>query len=376
MSKLLPQRSIRLLPRTNYERFTGNRGEIFYDPVNDTLRVFDSETQGGSILATRSWVNANSTVNYNNITGRPTLSTVAITGSYTDLTNRPETSQWKISADDSTVFVVPADESVSFRGEGMITTAVSNDSTGVQMIISTPALTQGIDVNQALGSQSLIPTEFAVKGYADLLFNIQTQQLQSGILDTTLNSLVFNSGVSVSEFSNDATFADNSTSAVPVEQAIRSYIDRRLGFDAEGDPVQPVNKIGPKYLTTGVLSGQVVSMHCERTSTGAIGQIMSFGNGTTLGKGLRMPAAGRLILATLAGTGINGTLTVQAYLNGSANASYQLTQTRESPGDVGVTENFGNNPLTFSAGDTLGWYQASLPTASSAFNVNFYVAFD
>jgi hypothetical protein len=103
---------------------------------------------------------------------------------------------------------------------------------------------------------------------------------------------------------------------------------------------------------------------------------MSFGNGTTLGKGLRMPAAGRLIAATLAGTGINGELTVQAYLNGVANASYQLSQTNGSTGDVGVTGDFSSSPLLFSAGDTLGWYQASLPTASSAFNVNFYVSFD
>ena len=58
MSK--PLRSLRLLPKTDYNRFTGNRGEIFYDSINDTLRVFDSETIGGSILATRDWVLANS----------------------------------------------------------------------------------------------------------------------------------------------------------------------------------------------------------------------------------------------------------------------------------------------------------------------------
>lgn len=248
MSKNQPQRSLRLQPKSDYARFTGNRGEIFYDPVNATLRVFDSTTIGGTVLATRTWVNTASTVNYNNLTNKPALATVATTGSYTDLINRPETSQWKISADDSTVFLVPADESVSFRGAGMITTAVSNDSTGVQMIIQAPELTQSIDANQALGSETLVPSERATKAYADLLFTAQTSQLQNGSLDTTLNSLVFNSGVSVAEFSNDATFIDNSTSAVPTEQAIRGYIDRRLGFDADGAAVQPVNKIGPQYV--------------------------------------------------------------------------------------------------------------------------------
>jgi hypothetical protein len=58
MSK--PLRSLRLSPKSDYARFTGNRGEIFYDPVNDTLRVFNSTTVGGEVMATRSWVLANS----------------------------------------------------------------------------------------------------------------------------------------------------------------------------------------------------------------------------------------------------------------------------------------------------------------------------
>jgi plastocyanin len=49
MSK--PLRSLRLSPKSDYARFTGSRGEIFYDPVNNTLRVFDSQTQGGIILS-------------------------------------------------------------------------------------------------------------------------------------------------------------------------------------------------------------------------------------------------------------------------------------------------------------------------------------
>jgi hypothetical protein len=51
-----PLRSLRLSPKSDYTRFTGNRGEIFYDPVNNTLRIFNSQTAGGEILATRSWV--------------------------------------------------------------------------------------------------------------------------------------------------------------------------------------------------------------------------------------------------------------------------------------------------------------------------------
>jgi len=58
MSK--PLRSLRLSPKSEYDRFTGNRGEIFYDPVNNTLRVFNSTTVGGEVMATRTWVLDNS----------------------------------------------------------------------------------------------------------------------------------------------------------------------------------------------------------------------------------------------------------------------------------------------------------------------------
>jgi len=315
----IPSRSLRLTPKNDYTRFTGNRGEIFYDPVNNTLRVFDSQLAGGHIVATRSWV----TTQLPSVQG---LASVAYVNQAIAAIPQDPEYLLKIAADDSTVLAVGRDETLQVRGEGSITTTISTDSTGIQLLISAPEVSNNnIDVNAPLGSASLVPTERAVKAYADLLFNLQTQQLQNGTLDITAASLQLPSGVAV---------------------------------------------------TAGILGGHTVSMNCERNSTGAIGQIMSFGNGSTAGKGLRMPAAGRLIAATLAGTGINGTLTVQAYLNGVANASYELTQTNGSAADVGVTGNFASSPLLFSAGDTLGWYQASLPTASSVFNVNFYVSFD
>jgi hypothetical protein len=52
------QRSLRLIPKTDFSRLTGNKGELFYDPVNNTLRVFNGQTPGGEIIATRTWVNA------------------------------------------------------------------------------------------------------------------------------------------------------------------------------------------------------------------------------------------------------------------------------------------------------------------------------
>ena len=44
-------RSLRLIGRTDFTKLTGSRGEIFYDSVNNTLRVFDSVQTGGVSLA-------------------------------------------------------------------------------------------------------------------------------------------------------------------------------------------------------------------------------------------------------------------------------------------------------------------------------------
>ena len=128
--------------------------------------------------------------------------------------------------------------------------------------------------------------------------------------------------------------------------------------------------------SAGKLGGVVQSFVCERNGVGTATNVMAFGNGSTLGKGIRMPFAGKLLAATLAGTGINGTVTIDVYQNGSANSSYRLTATNGSAADIGVTQDWSGSPLSFSAGDTIGWYQTAVPTAANAYNVTFYVIFD
>jgi hypothetical protein len=239
------QRSLRLIPKTDFSRLTGNRGELFYDPVNNTLRVFNGQTLGGEIIASRTWV----TTQLPSIAGLATETyvnqAVAVIPQYL----------LKITADDSTVLAVGRDETLQVRGQGSITTSISTDSTGIQLVITGPQVSNtDINVNAQFGSASVVPTERVVKSYADLLFNLQTQQLQNGTLTITAAGLVFAAGVAIDEFSNDPTFADNSSSAVPTEAAVRSYIDRRLGLTHNGDVVSEINKIGPTYLTTDGLN--------------------------------------------------------------------------------------------------------------------------
>ena len=127
--------------------------------------------------------------------------------------------------------------------------------------------------------------------------------------------------------------------------------------------------------SAGLLGGVAVSHECERGGTGTAGNVMAYGNGQTLGKGLRMPFSGKLYAATLSGTGITGTVTVDAYLNGAANTSYRLTATGTG-GDIGNTGNWLASPLSFAAGDTLGWVQTVVPSSANGYFVAYYIVFD
>ena len=127
--------------------------------------------------------------------------------------------------------------------------------------------------------------------------------------------------------------------------------------------------------SAGVLGGTIIGHECERTSFGATGNIMSFGNGSATGKGLRMPFAGKLYAATLSGILITGTVTVAFAINGVPNASYSLTGTGTAS-DISATGNYLASPLSFAAGDTIGWYQTTVPTVANGYYVAFYIMFD
>ena len=51
----LPVRSLRLLPKPKSEldRLSGNKGEIFYDSTSQSLRIFDGAILGGTLQKRR-----------------------------------------------------------------------------------------------------------------------------------------------------------------------------------------------------------------------------------------------------------------------------------------------------------------------------------
>ena len=75
-----------------------------------------------------------------------------------------------------------------------------------------------------------------------------TVTFSASIALSNLDGLGFKRGVVVSEFSTDSTMTNNAPDTVPVQSAVRGYIDKRLGLDHGGGPVAQNNLVGPGYL--------------------------------------------------------------------------------------------------------------------------------
>ena len=75
-----------------------------------------------------------------------------------------------------------------------------------------------------------------------------TVTFAASIALSNLDGLGFKRGVTVSEFSTDATMSQNASDIVPVQSAIRSYIDNRLGLSQSGSVISTSVVIGPGFL--------------------------------------------------------------------------------------------------------------------------------
>ena len=75
-----------------------------------------------------------------------------------------------------------------------------------------------------------------------------TVTFSASIALSNLDGLGFKRGVVISEFSTDSTMTNNAPEIVPVQSAVRGYIDKRLGLDHGGGTVANNNLVGPGYL--------------------------------------------------------------------------------------------------------------------------------
>ena len=89
---------------------------------------------------------------------------------------------------------------------------------------------------------------FRVGKYFSVDQGTGTVTFSSNIALSNLDGLGFKRGVVVSEFSTDSTFTDNATDQVPVQSAVRAYIDSRLGLTHGGSVTPSTSLIGPGFL--------------------------------------------------------------------------------------------------------------------------------
>jgi hypothetical protein len=75
-----------------------------------------------------------------------------------------------------------------------------------------------------------------------------TVTFSASIALSNIDGLGFKRGVVVSAFSSDGTMAENAADVVPVESAIRTFIDSRLGLTYSGSATPQINLIGPGFL--------------------------------------------------------------------------------------------------------------------------------
>ncbi len=75
-----------------------------------------------------------------------------------------------------------------------------------------------------------------------------TVTFSASIALSNLDGLGFKRGVVVTQFSTDSGMTENAPDIVPVQSAIRTYIDKRLGIDYGGGPVTQADLIGSGFL--------------------------------------------------------------------------------------------------------------------------------
>ena len=73
-----------------------------------------------------------------------------------------------------------------------------------------------------------------------------TVTFSASIALSDVDGLGFKRGVVITEFSTDTAMTDNAADTVPTELAVRGYVNRRLGYDVNGNAV--ANKLGPGVL--------------------------------------------------------------------------------------------------------------------------------
>jgi hypothetical protein len=105
-----------------------------------------------------------------------------------------------------------------------------------------------------------------------------TVTFSASIALSNLDGLGFKRGVVVSEFSTDSAMTNNASDTVPVQAAIRGYIDKRLGLDHGGGPVKTADLVGPGYMPLSGSLGMKGAINMANYGIGNVATPVSFGD--------------------------------------------------------------------------------------------------
>jgi len=163
-----------------------------------------------------------------------------------------------------------------------------------------------------------------------------TVTFSAAIALSNLDGIGFKRGVPISEFSTDSSFSDNATDTVPTENATRTYLDRRLGLNHNGNIVPESNLI--PTLTGGfmALDGQL-SMKGEMNL--ANNKIINVGNATALKDAVNLQS---LTFSNFQNTDVTSPKAADILaFTGTGDQAINA----EMIGDIDLTVNVGNNTI-------------------------------
>lgn len=194
--------------------------------------------------------------NYNSLTGIPNFADVATSGDYNDLINLP---------------VFPTDLSQFSDNSNRLFSRSYNDLTE-KPFIPTDASQLTDDSNvlfdgnySSLSGRPTLSTVATSGSYIDLI-NKPTSF-------DNLTGLKFNLGVTITEFSSDATLSGESDSVVPTENAVKSYVDDAISAISVTQSLNDLTDVN----TSGVSNGQTLVYN---TGTWSPADLTSIGNFT------------------------------------------------------------------------------------------------
>jgi hypothetical protein len=122
---------------------------------------------------------------------------------------------------DEVVFASGTDINVVRTDAGTITINSTFTETDQNLIQTVTADTGSFTATTATDSITL-------EGGAGITTSISSDVVSIAFDGSNINSLQFAQGVAINEFSSDATLSGNSTSAVPTEQAVKTYVDTEI----------------------------------------------------------------------------------------------------------------------------------------------------